>query len=354
MKKYLLLLVLCSPALNAHNFLSTQQAQQAWQERDYDKARDILEKALVHRPDDPELHYNLANVYHMIGLFDGAIESYARVIADEKSATELREQALFNLGNTAVQKAQAVLGQNWEERQIEDEVLTEAADCLHSAIDHYNDVIEMDHESERAPTNRAYAKELLDKIEKKKKQDEQQQKKDDKKNKKQNDQPDKQPKQDKQKKKDKDKRNKDDQKQKQEKSNPEHGDDEQQKNQQPQPDQAEKGSPRPDSTDESSQDNADQDNTEPGDMEGSDEHGHREGGGDRSEDGQEGAQDDNDDRAGTGAAVGEESAEQADQERNAMLALLQSLDAKEAEKHRAFIARHAGQQAPAKPGQKNW
>ncbi len=233
MKNIILILLLSTPTLGAHTFFTNQQAQQAWQERDYDKAREILETALVHHPQDGELNYNLGSVYHMIGMFDAASESFKGALATEDISDELREQSLFNLGNTSVQKAQALLGPNWEKREIVQETLDKASEIVLAAIDRYNDVIGLTEEHQRAATNREYAQELYEKLQKKKQQQEEQKKDQE---------------QDKQDENKQDKKNDQDQ-----------GDKQQQDDSKTQPDSAEKGSPRPDSENKPQENNADKD-----------------------------------------------------------------------------------------------
>ncbi len=79
---------------------SIQEAIEAYEAEDYETALQTFTDASIDHPDDPLLEYNMGNAYYKTRRFQEAEASYLRVLARSTDDT-LRQQAWYNLGNTA-------------------------------------------------------------------------------------------------------------------------------------------------------------------------------------------------------------------------------------------------------------
>jgi Ca-activated chloride channel family protein len=69
-----------------------------------DEALQTYQETAVEHPDKPELDYNMANVYHMKGVFDTAATEYKDALASATSP--VAPDAYYNLGNTLFRMGQ--------------------------------------------------------------------------------------------------------------------------------------------------------------------------------------------------------------------------------------------------------
>lgn len=178
----LLLLFAWFSGLTAFNILPeslfpSHHAHKAYQEKNYAKAQQILEKKQVETPNDPLLNYNLGTTYYKQKKYQPALESFRRSAthAFGKNNT-IVEQARFNSGNCLYNQTLEILGSNWEKEKPDAQTLQKAVTKIKQAIESYNKTLTINKENEKAQTNKKIAEELLKKLQ----QQQQQQKKDDK------------------------------------------------------------------------------------------------------------------------------------------------------------------------------
>ncbi|MBI4410944.1 MAG: VWA domain-containing protein [Deltaproteobacteria bacterium] len=107
----------------------------------YEEAKTLYEKILAKDPDNPKVHYNLADTYFRLGEFEKAEEHYLKASSAKESS--LREYSLYNLGNT-----------KYRQQKLEE------------SIAYYDKVLEMNPKNEKAAANREFVKKLLKEQEK--------------------------------------------------------------------------------------------------------------------------------------------------------------------------------------------
>ena len=102
MKKFLLL-VLWFP-LSTFTFLDYYQAVRAYDRDDFIKSQDILKKELINNPEDASLLFSLGDASYRLKEFDQAQAYFSKAFEQTKDPV-LQQKALFNKGNTLVQKS---------------------------------------------------------------------------------------------------------------------------------------------------------------------------------------------------------------------------------------------------------
>lgn len=138
------------------NFLQRSQAANAAQKKDWKAAEDQFVQLMINNPDDPVLLYDAGVVSFEQKKFENA-HAYFKNASTSKNANALvKEQACFNLGNTCV-----------ELKKLED------------AITHYEEVLVLNADNEKAKHNLEIVKKML---EEQKQQEQQQQQNQDQKN----------------------------------------------------------------------------------------------------------------------------------------------------------------------------
>lgn len=226
------------PLFNISLFASTMfpnyKAHSAYQQKDFNKAKKILEKEQVENPNDPLINFNLGTIYYKQKNYDLAKESFQRAATHAfANNKELLEKSYFNLGNSFYQKALSLLPPDWEKKvkadskeKIDDQVLQQAITAAKNSIEKYENTLKTNSENQNATDNKKAAEELLKKLMQKQQQQQNQQQ----------DKKDQDKKQDQQQK--QDQKNQDQQNQQQQKKDQENQDKKQ--NQQQQKDQKEK------------------------------------------------------------------------------------------------------------------
>ncbi len=125
----------------------------------FDKAAAAFEKDLQSQPASRELQFNAGAAAYKLGDYEKAAGLFTEALLSEDP--KLREDASYNLANTMVRKGEAAADAqakktNWE-----------------SAIEHYNEALELDPENTAAKTNRDLVKKLLEELEKQQQQEQQ-------------------------------------------------------------------------------------------------------------------------------------------------------------------------------------
>jgi len=301
-----LILFFCVNTLCAASFLDS------YQQGDFQAAEKELLLQQVQEPFDPVVNYNLGNVQYKRGTFADARESFKK--SYEHAEGDLKEHAAFNLGNSFYKNTLSMLGEGWEDKQIEDATLDASIAEVKQSIEAYQNALTLDQDDEHAATNKEHAEELLKKLEKKKED----QKNDD------------QQKQD---------ENKDQNQDQNKDENKDNNEDQDNKNDQDKNNQDQKGDGQPD---EQKQDqNQDQQKT---DDEKKDDGKSDEQQEDKSSDQQQ---------QQAGASNEQQQAEN-DMEMRSMKALLDSLDDREGQLHKALMKQHMAQSAHETKSMKNW
>ncbi|MFH0898556.1 MAG: hypothetical protein V1855_03180, partial [bacterium] len=119
-------------------------------------------------PVDPYTNYNLGVANYNANNFEHAINNFDRAALHTKNIS-LKKMALFNLANSHYKNALAQLLSDWEkkETQIPPEALIQAISNTQTAIKSYKNLLELDQNHQRAPTNLKQAEQLLEKLLKK-------------------------------------------------------------------------------------------------------------------------------------------------------------------------------------------
>lgn len=139
-----------------------------YQAGNYDKAMQEFSERLKASPDSVKLQYNAGAAAYKMGDYGKAVEHFTKAILAEDN--KLREEALYNLGNSLVRRGEAAKGN--EEKK---------ADWKNS-IQHYTEALKVDPKDKQAEENREIVKKMLEDLEKQEKQKQDQQKNDQQKN----------------------------------------------------------------------------------------------------------------------------------------------------------------------------
>jgi len=203
---------------------SDRMAYELFEGKDFYKSQEILEQKLVDDPSNPLLNYNIGNVYYRQGNLDLARESFKRSAENsENKNNKLFELSKFNSGNCFYHSALSILGEDWENKDLSQEIIGAALQEAESSLECFKKVLEINDKNDHAPKNKKVVEELIEKLKKKSSsakasEDKQQDQKNDKENqdKKEQENKDKQN-QDQQNKEEQDKQEKENQNQNQEK-----------------------------------------------------------------------------------------------------------------------------------------
>ena len=87
-----------------------EQAEQAYERKDYDKALELYQEAQTRNPDSDTLAYNLGNTFYRLGRFEDAKKQYGRILENENRV--LSADSYYNMGNTLYQ-----VGRKTEDQQ---------------------------------------------------------------------------------------------------------------------------------------------------------------------------------------------------------------------------------------------
>ncbi len=151
---FLVLVFLCSSGSLVHALFERDRATALAQCGDWEAANKMVQPLIVHDDANPELLYDAGVMSYNTGAFGEAQAYFQKVVNNTMSADQLKEQAYFNLGNTAV-----------------------ALNQLEQAIEHYESALKLNPDNEWAKHNLQRVKEMLEQQqqEKQKKEQEQQQ-----------------------------------------------------------------------------------------------------------------------------------------------------------------------------------
>jgi Ca-activated chloride channel homolog len=190
-KSIILLVPLLFTSLFASGpWFPARKAHQAYLQKDYLGAKDILQNEQAEKPDDLIINFNLGTVYYKERNYEAAKDSFLRTITNAAGDHNLLEKAYFNLGNTLYQNALAPLPENWEKEidKLDEKVKNQAITDLKSAIEKYTLALKQNKTNERTKANKAIAEKTLAKLEKKQNQQNKDQKDNQNKNKQDKDQ----------------------------------------------------------------------------------------------------------------------------------------------------------------------
>ena len=176
----LLFLILCPTfrinGLLPESWFPQYHAHNAFELKNYDTAQELLEKEQVEHPNDPEINYNLGNIYYKKKDYDKAQESFGRAAWNStKDQLSLKEQSLFNGANSYYKNALDYLGPDWEKKeQIPQPELAKAQELATQAIEKYKKALVVTPINKRTQTNLKAAEQLIAQLEKKQMQQQQQ------------------------------------------------------------------------------------------------------------------------------------------------------------------------------------
>lgn len=152
MKKQIFFLLSLSFFLKVESVFETYKAVQFYKNGDYKKAQDIFKKELVQTPTDAKVLFDNGDVAYRLKEYDQAFIYFKKSAEYAKDSLQ-KEQSLYNLGNTFVQKKE-----------------------YQNAIDLYDKVLELNPKNIDAQHNKKVAQELLKKQKKDQEKKEEQQK----------------------------------------------------------------------------------------------------------------------------------------------------------------------------------
>ena len=184
-KIYFLITIICIYTTNAialnllPEFLFAKyHAHKAFQNKDYQKTKSILEKEQVQNPNNPYVNYNLGTVFYKLKEYNNAKENFQRATQNFSiNNKQFLEQTNFNLGNCFYKNTLVTLGENWEKEEIKEEVLVHAINEIKSSIEKYKNSLNFNDKNNKTKTNLKTAEELLKKLEQKQQNQQNQNKK---------------------------------------------------------------------------------------------------------------------------------------------------------------------------------
>lgn len=158
----------------AVSFWANHKAYKAYEQKNYDKAREILEKEQVDNPNNPELNYNLGDIYYKLNNFDIAKSNFQRAIQNcSANQKELQEFSYFNLGNSFYKNCLKTLGPDWQKKDFKEQdnkILDLAINETKQATDNYKKALELNNKNEKVKVNLKESEKLLKELEEKLKQ----------------------------------------------------------------------------------------------------------------------------------------------------------------------------------------
>lgn len=178
--KFLFVLLFIFSTKNIFPFFDSYKARNAYLNKDYKKAKDILEKQQIDNPNDAKINYNLGSAFYKLNDFENAKSNFERAVQYSGDNKELKERSYFNWGNSFYKNCLRILGLDWEKKDIEDKVLDEAINQAQRSIEKFDNTLVLNKENEKAKINKQVVEKLLESLQQKKQQ--QQQDKQDQKN----------------------------------------------------------------------------------------------------------------------------------------------------------------------------
>jgi Ca-activated chloride channel family protein len=136
-----------------------QSGLEDYRNGDFEKAAAAFDKDLSSQPDSRALQFNAGAAAYKLGDYEKAAGLFTEALLSEDP--KLREESSYNLANTLVRKGEAAADSqakktNWE-----------------SAIEHYDEALELDPDNTAAKSNRDLVKKLLEELEKQQQQEQQ-------------------------------------------------------------------------------------------------------------------------------------------------------------------------------------
>ena len=171
----LLLSVFCN--LHSFSFFADYKANKNYQNKDYQSAREILQKEQTDDPNNALINYNLGTIDYKLNKQQSAKNNFQRAVNFSKS-NELKEKAYFNWGNSLYKNSQNILGKDWENKKVDDKKIEQATKELESGIEKYKNALVINKENEKTEANLKAIEEILQKLIAKQQEQKQQQDKD--------------------------------------------------------------------------------------------------------------------------------------------------------------------------------
>lgn len=166
-----LLLPLCG-LLGSPPHALASRAENAYADKDYQKAGEYYQKALEKTPDNATLHFNSGAVFYKNKEYDNAISSFNQALQSDDLA--LQKKAYYNLGNAYYRKGETLQQNN----------IHKTKEQWQEALTAYTSSLQLDPENEEARFNHDF---VLKKLKELQKQEDQQQNQQDKNEKSQQD-----------------------------------------------------------------------------------------------------------------------------------------------------------------------
>ena len=112
--KFLIIFLFCFFYVSDCFSVNMREAYSAYEKGDYKKSEDILKVLQAKNPFDPQINYNLGNVFYKQQKFEDAVNNFERACENAtKEQFLLKEKAYFNCGNSVFMNSLRVIGSNW-------------------------------------------------------------------------------------------------------------------------------------------------------------------------------------------------------------------------------------------------
>jgi Ca-activated chloride channel family protein len=157
------LLLPLSGLLSSQSHALASAAEQAYAEKNYQKAGDYYLKALEKTPANATLHFNSGTVAYKSEKYDDAISSFNQALQSDDLA--LQKKAYYNLGNAHYRRGETLL-QNTAHKTKEH---------WQEALTAYTSSLRLDPENEEARFNHDFVKKKLEELERQENQQQNQQ-----------------------------------------------------------------------------------------------------------------------------------------------------------------------------------
>jgi Ca-activated chloride channel homolog len=94
-----------------------EQAEEAYKRKDYQKALEQYQEALIRNPDSDTLAYNLGNTMYQLGRFEEAQKLFGRILENETPS--LSADSYYNMGSTLYQMGRRTEDQESYKQSLE-------------------------------------------------------------------------------------------------------------------------------------------------------------------------------------------------------------------------------------------
>ena len=149
---------------------SLREAADEYKSGNYQKAEEKLRELQIDKPYNGQINYNLGVVQYRQNKFNESIKNFLLAEKEFKDNKMLLYETVFNLANSHYKNTLAILGNDWEKKELDNKILGNAINEVKTSIEKFNSLSEKKLDDIKVQSNKKLAEELLKKLDKKQQQ----------------------------------------------------------------------------------------------------------------------------------------------------------------------------------------